>query len=128
MNLRTTMSSHAARTIRRGGLTRPPAAARRPALYLTMAAAGALMVNVLAGGEPAAEATQLESVSVAEQLGITAESAAVPHEEVVAPLEQLVASRSSREAEQAAAAEAQAAADQAERDRIAAEEAAAKAA
>jgi hypothetical protein len=132
MNLRTVTSSHV-RTARRTGpgLHRPPVAGRRPALYLAVAAAGAIMVNVLGAGEPAAQAdSQLASVSVAHQLGISAadESAAVAPADKIAPLEQLAASRSERDAERTAAAEAQAAADQAERDRIAAEKAAAKAA
>jgi hypothetical protein len=129
MNLRTITSSHA-RAFRRSGIgpQRPPIAGRRPALYLAVAAAGAIMVNVLTAGEPAADAASLQSVSVAEQLGISAQSAPVAGEDMVAPLEQLAASRSERDADRAAAAEAQAAADQAERDRIAAEEAAAKAA
>ena len=109
---------------------RPPAPSRRPALLLSAAAAGGLLVNVLAGGEPAAQAdTRLQSVSIAEQLGLPAdgpavESAAELEEATVRPLEQLVASRAERNADQAAAAAAQAAADQAERDRLAAEEAA----
>jgi hypothetical protein len=117
MNLRTITSSH-----------RPPVAGRRPALYLAVAAAGAVMIGAVTAGEPAADAAQLESVSVAEQLGIPAEPAPAAGDELAAPLEQLAASRSERDAERTAAAEAQAAADQAERDRIAAEEAAAKAA
>jgi hypothetical protein len=101
---------------------------RRPALLLGAAAAGALMVNVLAGGEPAAHAeSRLESVSIAEQLGIPTSAGATAmamDEESVRPLEQLAASRAERDADQAEAAAAQAAADQAERDRLAAEEAA----
>jgi hypothetical protein len=108
---------------------RPPAAVRRPALYLAVAAAGAIMVNVLTAGEPPARAeAQLESVSIAAELGISAEDAAVTGEQAARPLQQLAASRSEREAEQSAAAQAQAAADKAERDRRAAEAAAAKAA
>jgi hypothetical protein len=107
---------------------RPPAAVRRPALYLGAAASAALMVNVLASGEPAAQADapRLESVSIAEQLGIPAGSAGTPAvgEDAVRPLEQLAASRAVRHAQQAAAAEAQAAADRAEQERLAAEEAA----
>jgi hypothetical protein len=109
---------------------RPPSTVRRPALYLAVAAAGAVLVNVLSPGEPPARAeAQLESVSIAEQLGISTDApAAVTDDEVAEPLEQLAASRSEREADQAAAAKAQAAADQAERDRRAAEAAKAKAA
>jgi hypothetical protein len=123
MNLRTTSSY--ARTFRRSGINnRPPVPGRRPALYLAAAAAGAVMVGALTAGEPAADAAQLESVSVAEQLGIPAEAAPVSGDELVAPLQELAASRSEREAAQAAAAQVQAAADQAEADRRAAEEAA----
>jgi hypothetical protein len=93
-------------------------------MYLAVAAAGALMVNVLWAGEPPARAAaHLQSVSVAEQLGVSA----VPTTSV-RPLEQLVADRSQRLGEQTAAAQAQAAADRAERDKRAAAAAAAKAA
>jgi hypothetical protein len=128
MSRRTT--THARTSGRPGSAPhRPPLAGRRPALYLGTAAAGAVLVGMLTGagtgaGAPAA-ATDLESVSVASQLGIVAEpSAAADAVEAVRPLEQLVASRSERDAAQAAAAQAQAAADQAELDRLAAEEAA----
>jgi hypothetical protein len=130
MNLRTITSSRAAKAramaFRRSGFAapRPPVAGRRPALYLAVAAAGAVMVSVLTPAEPDADAAQLESVSVAEQLGISAKATPVTGDEIVAPLGQLAASRSERDAERTAAAEAQAAADQAERDRLAAEEAA----
>jgi hypothetical protein len=108
---------------------RPPATVRRPALYLAMAAAGAVLVSVVTAGEPPASAETLESVSIAAQLGISADSSsALTGEQAAGSLEQLAASRSEREAEQSAAAQAQAAADQAERDRRAAEAAAAKAA
>lgn len=134
MNLRTTIRPRTSAHARPGGHRRPPVASRRPALLLSAAAAGALLVNVLAAGEPAAQAdAQLESVSIAEQLGIptgggAAGSSPVIDEETVRPLEQLAASRADRNAEQAAAAQAQAAANQAEQDRLAAEEAARKAA
>jgi hypothetical protein len=129
MNLRTITSAHArAFRARSSAPHRPPVAGRRPALYLAVASAGAVLVSVLSPGEPAADAAQLESVSVAEQLGITAQQAPVAGEDMVAPLEQLAASRSERDAARTAAAQAQAAADQAERERIAAQEAAAKAA
>jgi hypothetical protein len=129
MNLRTFTSSPIRAFRRNGtGTHRPPVAGRRPALYLGVAAAGAVMVNVLTAGEPAADAAPLDSVSVAEQLGISAQPSAVAGNDIVAPLGQLAASRSERDAARSAAAAAQAAADQAERDRIAAEEAAAKAA
>jgi hypothetical protein len=114
MNLRTTMTAR-----------------RRPALLLSVAAAGGIVASVLTAGEPAAHAdAQTESMSVAQALGVDAETA--PAESAatgdIAPLEELAASRSERDAEQVAAADAQAAAEQAERDRIAAEEAAARAA
>ncbi|MCW2740742.1 MAG: hypothetical protein JWR45_1164, partial [Blastococcus sp.] len=115
MNLRTMASSRAGRT--GPAFLRPPVAGRRPALYLAVAAAGAVLVNVAGGGEPAAHAdAELASVSVAEQLGLSAadQSAAVAPAEQIAPLEQLAASRSERDAERTAAAHAQAAADQAE--------------
>ena len=110
---------------------RPPVAARRPALYLSMAAAGALLVNVVVGTEPAAqaEAGPPESVSVAQELGLSSGTRAVDVTENLQPLEDLAASRSSREADRTVAAQAQAKADQAERDRQKAEaEAKAKAA
>src|SRR5215218_3984362 len=92
---------------------RPPSVTRRPALYLSAAAAGALLVNVLAAGEPAAQADgPMESVSIAEQLGITGDSSSPIDAESVAPLEQLAASRAERDEEQAAAAAAQAAAEE----------------
>jgi len=132
MNVRTIMSSLASSTrlptFRGIGPQRPPAGARRPALYLAVAAAGAVMVGVLTPGEPAAEAAQLESTSVAERLGITAQAPEELQADAVGSLEQLAASRSERDAERAAAAATQDAAVQAELDRIAAEQAAAKAA
>jgi hypothetical protein len=132
MNLGTIASARASARVRAfrrpaRGAHRPPVAGRRPALYLAVAAAGALMVNVLGVGEPAAnaDAAQPTSVSIAAQLGIAAEPTQVSHEEAVRPLEQLTASRSERDADRAAAAQAQAAADQAALDaRAAAEEAA----
>ncbi|HZB20370.1 MAG TPA: hypothetical protein VE463_11090, partial [Blastococcus sp.] len=74
MNLRTTLSTYTRALRRRGIQNSPPVTGRRPALYLAVAAAGAVMVGVLTPGEPAAEAAQVESTSVAEQLGITAEA------------------------------------------------------
>ena len=98
-----------------GAHRRSPAGARRPALLLSAAAAGAVLVNVLGGGEPAASAdSRLESVSIAEQLGISTDSSTAIDAATVEPLGQLAASRAERDAEQAAAAAAQAAADQAE--------------
>ena len=110
---------------------RPPAPGRRPGLYLSVAAAGALMVNVVVGMEPAAqaEAGSSESISVAAELGLTAQSSAADPTADLEALEQLAATRSTREAEKTAAQQAQAAADQAERARQKAEaEAAARAA
>jgi hypothetical protein len=128
------MSSHA-RTPRHA-VGRPPVAGRRHALYLAVAASGALMINVVGAGEPAAHADpDLASVSVARELGITAADAdadaPLAGAEEIAPLEQLAASRSERAAEQTAAADAQAQAEQAARAaaeeaaRVAAEQAAA---
>src|SRR3954447_12172840 len=126
MSPRTTTSGHR-RAIARG----PPAGVRRPALYLGVAAAGAMLVNVLVGAGPAAQAGPgtPESVSVARQLGLTAQSGPAAATPDLRPLEDLTASRSTREAQQTAAQQAQAAADQAELDRQKAEaEAAAQAA
>jgi hypothetical protein len=118
MNLRTRLTSRLSRST-----ARPPVPGRRPALYLAVAASGALLVNVLTAGEPTALAdSRLASVSVAEQLGIPAEAAPVAAGEAVQPLELLAASRSERDADRTAAAQAQAAADEAAR--VAAEEAA----
>ena len=51
---------------------RPPAAVRRPAIFLGVAASGALVVNLVVGTGPdaQAEAAGTESVSVARQLGL----------------------------------------------------------
>ena len=127
MNRRTTMLSRARTALRPAGAPhRPPLQGRRPGVYLGTAAAGAVLVSLLtgAGAEAPAEGADLAAVSVASQLGISEDTAAVDVPEAVRPLEQLVASRSERDAAQAAAAQAQAAADQAELDRRAAEEAA----
>ena len=129
MNLRTLTSAPArALRARSVGAHRPPAAGRRPAVYLAVAAAGAVLFSVTAGTEPAADAAQLDSASVAEQLGVSAQAEPLAAADVVAPLEQLAASRSERDAERTAAAAAQATADQAEQERLAAEAAAAQAA
>ena len=129
MNLRTLTSAPArALRARSVGAHRPPAAGRRPAVYLAVAAAGAVLFSVTAGTEPAADAAQLDSASVAEQLGVSAQAEPLAAGDVVAPLEQLAASRSERDAERTAAAAAQATADQAEQERLAAEAAAALAA
>jgi hypothetical protein len=116
MNLRTTIRFRTpSEKSATGAHRRPPVRARRPALFLGVAAAGALAVNVLAAGSPPAEAeSQLESVSIAEQLGITEDSSASLSGDSVQPLEQLAASRAERDAAQTEAAAAQAAADQAE--------------
>ena len=129
----TTRAADRAATSGRHGRSRrrPPAPGRRPGLYLSVAAAGALLVNVLVGTEPTAqaEAGTSESVSVAAELGLSAQSRGADPTADIEALEQLAASRSSREAEETAAQQAQAAADQAERDRQKAEaEAAARAA
>ncbi len=112
---------------------RLPARGRRPAILLATAAAGAIVVNAVAGAQPATEAgaeTVTASMSVAEQLGITEESAqqplAAPAATELAPLQGLAASRSERQAAEAQAAQVQAAAEQAELDRQAAEKAAAE--
>ncbi|MCZ2839255.1 hypothetical protein [Modestobacter sp. VKM Ac-2985] len=121
MRARTTTSSSTSRR-------RPPAGVRRPGLYLAVAAAGAVLVNVVVGAGPAAQAdpTASEPVSVAEQLGLAAESGAVDGADDLRPLEELAASRATREAEQTAAQQAQAAADQAVLDQQAAEAEAAR--
>jgi len=129
MNLRTTFSGRRVRGTH--ARRRPALPSRRPALFLGVAAAGALAVNVLVGADPAAQADSgaSRSVSVAQQLGLTARSAPAPATSDLRPLEQLTASRSTREAQQAQAQQEQQAAVQAELDRQKAEaEAAAKAA
>ena len=103
---------------------RPPAAVRRPAIYLGVAASGALVVNLLVGTGPAAqaEAAGTESVSVARQLGLDeAPETTDVTRDLLGPLSDLAASRSSREDARAAAQFAQAAADQAVLDRQRAE-------
>jgi hypothetical protein len=112
---------------------RLPDRGRRPAILLAAAAAGAIVVSAVVGAQPAADTetdTVSASVSVAEQLGITEESAqqplAAPAATELAPLQDLAASRSEREAAEAQAAQVQAAAEQAELDRQAAEKAAAE--
>ena len=132
MNLRTIVSARPRPLAALPGAARPPVAARRPALYLAVAAAGALMVNVITAGEPAAHAdAQPTSVSIAAQLGVPAAKTDASSANAVRPLEQLTASRSERDADRTAAAQAQAAADAAaqaaaaEAARVAAEQAAA---
>jgi hypothetical protein len=129
MDPRTTTSGRTAD--RRAGRTRhrPPSVVRRPGLFLGVAAAGAVLVNVVVGVDPSsqAEAGTSESVSVAQQLGLTAQSTPIAEADDLAQLEQLATSRSTREAEETAAQQVQAAADQAVLDQQQAE-AAAKAA
>ncbi|MGR6964578.1 hypothetical protein ACU610_08980 [Geodermatophilus sp. URMC 61] len=125
MDTRTTTAGRLGRARRR-----PPAAVRRPALYLGVATAGAVLVGAVVGPEPAAqaEAAPSETVSVARELGLTARSGPVDVTTELQPLQDLAASRSTREAAETAAQQAQAAADQAVLDRQKAEaEAAAKA-
>ena len=105
-------------------------ARRRPALYLGMATAGAVLAGVVVGTEPAAQAEAAPSgtVSIAQELGLTARSGPVDVTSELQPLQDLAATRSTREAAETAAQQAQAAADQAVLDRQKAEaEAAAKA-
>jgi hypothetical protein len=112
------------RTARRTATPRRPLLVRRrPGLLLATAAAGAVLVNVALGTEPAAEAEAATTpVSVADELGLTARSGAVDGTEDLDPLEDLVASRSSREAAETAAQKAQAKADRAELEKQKAEE------
>ncbi len=127
MSLRT--SSNADRPARplRSRL-RPPSAVRRPGVYLSTAAAGALLVGVITAGEPPAQAEPVAAVSIADQLGISAATSTATVDQQLAPLQELAASRSERAAEQAEAAKAQEAKDAAVREakRKAAEEAARK--
>jgi hypothetical protein len=113
MDPRTTISGRIADRRGRGAHARrrPPIARHRPGLYLGMAAAGAVLVNVLVGADRA-EAGTSEPVSVAQQLGMTAQSGPAAETQDLRPLEQLAASRSSREAARTAAQQVQAAADQ----------------
>jgi Transglycosylase SLT domain len=116
MNLRTTTNSARSRAAADGSSRRrPPSAVRRPSLYLAVAAAGAVMVGVVTGGEPAAQAepAPLESVSVAEALGVGAEDAPAVADQL-GSLESLAASRSERAAGEEAARKARAEADKAE--------------
>ena len=103
---------------------RPFRIGRRPALCLTAAVVGAIALSAFSLEEPAAQpAAVSQSVSVAEQLGIRAESTVVLAEDDTERLGELAVSRNVRDAEQAAAAQVQF-----EADRIAAEAAAAAAA
>jgi hypothetical protein len=135
MNLRTIMSARPRPLHAFPGAVRPPVTGRRPALYLAVAAAGALMVNVITAGEPAAHAdAEPTSVSIAAQLGVPAAETQAAPANALRPLKQLAASRGERDADRTAAAQAQAAADAAaqaaaaEAARVAAEQAAAAAA
>jgi hypothetical protein len=100
---------------------------RRPALLIAVAAAGGIVVNVLAAGNPATDAVADagQPISVAAQLGLSSpDTATSPSDRAVTDrLGELAAQRSQREAEQAAAAQSQAAADQAALDAKAAAEA-----
>ena len=119
MHLRTTTSGRAApRHGRTPSHRRPIAAGRRPGLLLAVAAAGAVAFNAVVGSGPTAQAdAATESVSVADELGLTGQSEAVDAPAGLAPLEDLVASRSSREEAEAAARQVQAKADRAELER-----------
>jgi Transglycosylase SLT domain len=100
MNLRTTTNSTRSRAAADGSSRRrPPSAVRRPSMYLAVAAAGAVLVGVVTGGEPAAQAepASLESVSVAEALGVSADDAPAVTDQI-GSLESLTASRSERAA------------------------------
>jgi hypothetical protein len=137
MNLRSLAAARPRLLSALPGASRPPLTGRRPGLYLAVAAAGALSVNLLTAGVPAAAEAQPTSVSVAAQLGIPAAETQVASADAVRPLEQLASSRSQRDADRTAAAQTQAAADAAaqaaqaaaaEAARVAAEQAAAAAA
>ena len=102
---------------------RAPTRRHRPAMYLGVTAAGAVLAHVLVGAAPAAPVEATESVSVAAELGLSAQT--TPD---LRQLAELAASRSSREDQQVAAAAAQAATDQAVLDQQAAAAAEAEAA
>jgi hypothetical protein len=85
-------------------------------VYIAVAAAGAVLLGTVTTGEPAAQAEPVASVSIADQLGITAADPTASVQDQIAPLEQLTASRSERASEQAKAAEAQEARDDAARE------------
>jgi hypothetical protein len=111
----------------RRGSRRPPAGVARWSACLGVAASGAVLVNVLVAGDPAASAGSARSVVVADALGLTSRSEPVDVTRDLQPLRQLTASRGTREAARTSAQQAQAAADQAELDRRAAATAAAPA-
>ena len=97
MNIRTIVSTsrsavRAKRGTPRKGGRRLPSAAGRPALYVAVAAAGALVFNVVTTGDPSAKAAaEPHSVSVAQQLGLTARSSQLDSGDLT-PLEQMAAS------------------------------------
>jgi hypothetical protein len=130
MDPRTTISGRTAGRHRLAALSRHPRLSRagRPGIFLGVAVSGAVLVNVLVGTGPAAEAGTSDSVSVAQELGLSAQSGPIDVREDLQPLQDLAASRSTRAAEESAAQQAQAAADQAARDRQQAEADAAAAA
>ena len=100
----------------------PIPADRRGGFLLGAAAAGALLVSVVVGAEPAVQSdAAVESVSVAAQLGLTSHHTTTDVTDEVAQLEDLAASRSSRDAAESAARQVQAAADRAELKRQRAE-------
>jgi hypothetical protein len=106
MNVRSTLSA-------RLSPRRSPKAYRRPALFLAVAASGALAVNLLTAGQPAAHAASERPVSVAAQLGLAGATSAAPSGDTLRSLQALTASRSQRQGEAAAAAGSQTMADQA---------------
>ena len=117
MDVRTTTARRAAPRHGRAASSRPRRlpTGRRPGLLLAVAAAGAVAVNVVIGTGPTAQAEPAtEAVSVADELGLSAQSEALDAPADLAPLEDLVASRSSREAAETAAREVQAEADREE--------------
>jgi murein DD-endopeptidase MepM/ murein hydrolase activator NlpD len=100
----------------RSGSDAPRSLRRRPSLYLAAALVGTLCVSGFATGGPEAAATTevSHSVSIAQELGITASpSAAITDTTAAERLGELAVSRAERGAEQAAAAQAQVTADQA---------------
>src|SRR5689334_8055101 len=101
MNVRTSLSSR-----------RSTKGYRRPALFLAVAASGALAVSVITAGQPVAHAAADKPVSVAAQLGLSGSSSAAPSADSLHDLQALTASRSQRATETAAAAQAQTMADQ----------------
>lgn len=104
----------------------PPGGLGRPALYLVVAAAGAIVVNVFTVSWPDAQADAAPAtVTVADQLGLGSQqtATALVDGQLADRLGDLAAQRNQRESEQLAAVQAQAAADQAVLDAQAAEQA-----